>query len=172
MSSTDLLNGPISGLPTYNVKNNPSILNFNTLPRINDLRQLLLAISFNHVFFDVVQDLRKRFEKAVGHEVSLYDYGDNGIKDRIVAVIAGGGNNIDMLEEIIKAGVNTFVTGITVKNEHSRKAHEFAKEHKINILGGTHYSTEKFACIAMCDYFGKIGLPFEFIEDKPVTEDI
>jgi len=58
MSSTDLLNGPISGLPTYNVKNNPSIFNFNTLPRINYLRQLLLAISFNHVFFDVVEDLR------------------------------------------------------------------------------------------------------------------
>ena len=58
MSTTDLLNGPISGLPTYNVKNNPSIFNFNTVQRVNYLRQLLLAISFNHVFFDVVQDLR------------------------------------------------------------------------------------------------------------------
>lgn len=58
MSSTDLLNGPISGLPTYNVKNNPSIFNFNSVAKINYLRQLLLAISFNHVFFDVVQDLR------------------------------------------------------------------------------------------------------------------
>ena len=58
MSSTDLLNGPVSGLPTYNVKNNPSIFNFNTVPRINYLRQLLLAISYNHVFFDVVTDFR------------------------------------------------------------------------------------------------------------------
>jgi len=58
MSSTDLMNGPISGLPTYNVKNNPSIFNFNSVTKINYLRQLLLAISFNHVFFDVVQDLR------------------------------------------------------------------------------------------------------------------
>ena len=31
MSSTDLLNGPISGLPTYNVKNNPSIFNFSKI---------------------------------------------------------------------------------------------------------------------------------------------
>lgn len=58
MATTDLLNGPISGLPTYNVKNNPSIFNFNKVERVNQLRQLLLAISFNHVFFDVVTDFR------------------------------------------------------------------------------------------------------------------
>ena len=58
MSSSDLLNGPVSGLPTYNVKNNPSIFNFNTVQKVNYLRQLLLAISFNRLFFDVVQDLR------------------------------------------------------------------------------------------------------------------
>ena len=58
MSSSDLLNGPISGLPTYNVKNNPSIFNFNTVQKVNYFRQLLLAISFNHVFFDVVTDLK------------------------------------------------------------------------------------------------------------------
>ena len=58
MSSTDLLNGPVSGLPTYNVKNNPSIFNFNSVAKINYFRQLLLAISYNHVFFDVITDLR------------------------------------------------------------------------------------------------------------------
>jgi hypothetical protein len=58
MSSTDLLNGPISGLPTYNVKNNPSIFNFNTVKNVNYLRQLLLAISYNRIFLDVVQDFR------------------------------------------------------------------------------------------------------------------
>jgi len=58
MSSTDLLNGPVSSLPTYNVKNNPSIFDFNSMNKINYFRQLLLAISFNHIFFDVVQDLK------------------------------------------------------------------------------------------------------------------
>ena len=47
MSTTDLLNGPISGLPTYNVKNNPSIFNLNTVHKVNYFRQLLLAISYN-----------------------------------------------------------------------------------------------------------------------------
>jgi len=53
-----------------------------------------------------------------------------------------------------------------------RKAHEFAEKHKVNLLGGTHYSTEKFACIAMIDYFKKIGLSAEFIKDEPVMEDM
>lgn len=119
-----------------------------------------------------VQDLKKRFQDAVGHEVSLYNYGDNEIKDGTVAIIAGGGNDIDMLEEIAKAEVNIFVTGITAKNDHSRKAHEFAEKHRINVLGGTHYSTERFACISMIDYFEKIGFPSEFIEDEPVMEDM
>jgi len=119
-----------------------------------------------------VQDLRKRFRKAAGHEVSLYFYGDKEIKNGLVAVIAGGGNSVDMLEEISKAGVGTFVTGITALNSHSQKAHDFAREHKINILGGTHYSTERFACEKMCDYFKKLKLPSEFIGDKPVMEDM
>ena len=68
-----------------------------------------------------------------------------------------------MLGEIVKAGVNTYVTGITAKWTSSEEGHEFAKEHRINILGGTHYSTEKFACISMVDYFAEMGLPCEFV---------
>ena len=117
-------------------------------------------------------DLSRKFEEAVGHKVSLYQYGSPSIKDRVVAVIAGGGNDIEMLQEIAKEGVNTFVTGITALNSHSQKAHDFAKEHKINVLGGTHYSTERFACQAMCNYFRKFGLECEFIKGKPGLEDL
>jgi hypothetical protein len=39
-------------------------------------------------------------------------------------------------------------------------------------MGGTHYTTEKPACLAMCDYFQKLGLPAEFIEGEPVMEDL
>lgn len=119
-----------------------------------------------------VEDLKKKLQEAVGHEVSYYNYGDNKIKDRKVAIIAGGGNDVDSLKDIAKAGINTFVTGITIKNEHSKQAHDFAEKNRINILGGTHYSTEKFACISMIDYFYKFGLPAEFIEDQPGLEDM
>jgi putative NIF3 family GTP cyclohydrolase 1 type 2 len=131
-----------------------------------------MAGVFGLTDFVTVQDLRNKFQEIVGHEVGLYEYGDVVIKDRKIAVIAGGGNGLEELKEIAVAGVNTFVTGITVKNEHSKIAHDFAQENKINILGGTHYSTEKFACIAMVEYFEKLGLPAEFIAGVPVMEDM
>ena len=127
---------------------------------------------FGKTTLATVQNLRKRFQDVVGHEVSLYNYGDNEIKNKTVAIIAGGGNEADTLKDIAKAGVNTFITGITAKNNHSQKAHKFAEKHRINILGGTHYSTEKFACISIIDYFKKIGLSAEFIKDNPVMEDM
>ncbi len=97
-----------------------------------------------------VQGLKIKLQEIFNHGVSLYNYGDNEIKDTTVAVIAGGGNDVDMLEEISKAGVNTFVTGIAVKNEHSSKAHAHAEKRGINILGGTHYSTEKWLLTRIC----------------------
>ena len=119
-----------------------------------------------------VQSLKDKFKEAVGHEVSLYNYGDEKIENQMVAVVAGGGNDIEILEDVHKAGVNTFVTGITAKNEHSQVAHDFAEKNKINILGGTHYSTERFACLSMVDYFKEAGLSSEFIDDQPVMEDM
>lgn len=122
--------------------------------------------------FSRVKDLYKRFEDAIGHKASLYNYGPQTIRDGRVAIVAGGGNSIDLLEEIVKSGATTFVTGITALNPHSQDAHEFARKHKINILGGTHYSTEKFACIAMVNYFRKHGLESEFVEGKPGLKDL
>ncbi|MEW6456275.1 MAG: Nif3-like dinuclear metal center hexameric protein [Acidobacteriota bacterium] len=116
--------------------------------------------------------MKEKFESAIGHKTSLYKYGDDDIKSGIVALIAGGGNDIEMLKEIVKEKVNVLITGVTIKNDYSKKAHEFAKQNNINLLGGTHYSTEKFACIAMCEYFKKLGLPSEFIKDKPMMEDL
>jgi len=119
-----------------------------------------------------VQELKERFESAVRHKVKLYPYGSAKIENKVVAVAAGGGNSVEILEEIANAGINTFVVGISAKNDYSKKAHDFAEKHKINVLGGTHYSTERFACIAMVEYFKKLGLPSEFIEDAPVMEDM
>lgn len=131
-----------------------------------------LAGVFGKTDCRTAEELRKVLQKAVGHRTALYLYGASEIKNGRVAVIAGGGNDIEMLEEIASQGVNTFVTGISALNDYSQKAHEYARKHKINILGGTHYSTEKFACIAMCDYFKKLGLACNFIAGKPGLEDL
>ncbi|VVB78045.1 NIF3 (NGG1p interacting factor 3) [uncultured archaeon] len=127
---------------------------------------------FGKTKLKTTRELSNNFKKLVGHKVSLYQYGSPEIKRGVIAVVAGGGNDVEMLQEVAKEGINTFVTGITALSPHSQKAHEFAKKNKINILGGTHYSTERFACISMCNYFRKLGLESQFIEGKPGLEDL
>jgi len=117
-------------------------------------------------------ELSRQFDKAVGHRTILYPYGDKEIESGKVAVIAGGGNEVEMLEEVASEGVNTYVTGITALNDHSREAHDYAKQHEINVLGGTHYSTEAFACRAMCNYFEQLGLSCKFTEGEPGLQDL
>jgi putative NIF3 family GTP cyclohydrolase 1 type 2 len=119
-----------------------------------------------------IDELNQQFSKALGHKTSLYNYGDSKINGQKIALVTGGGNNIEFLKEISRENINIYITGITAKNSHSAEAHQFAEDNRINILGGTHYSTEKFACMAMCDYFEKLGLHSEFLEDEPVLEDL
>jgi len=121
------------------------------------------------------RDLVKKIEKTVNHKVKLYPYGESKILNSKVAVIAGGGNLPEEIPKIAKFKINTFITGVTKLNknyEPSVRAHSLLKELKINLTGATHYSTEKFACIAVCRYFKKLGLPAEFIEGKPLFSDM
>jgi len=127
---------------------------------------------FGKTSFSTIRGLKEKFESVVGHRTSLYQYGSDETKDGVVAVAAGGGNMISVLEEVARERVNTFLTGITIRNEVSEISHKYAEDKRINILGGTHYSTEKPACRAMCEYFKRLGLPSEFIEGTPILEDL
>ncbi|MFX1268576.1 MAG: Nif3-like dinuclear metal center hexameric protein [Promethearchaeota archaeon] len=118
------------------------------------------------------EELAHKFSAVVGHETKLWKYGSDEIKNYNVALIAGGGNEIDIIQEVVDLEINTYVTGITALNDYSQNVHEFEKEKGINLIGGTHYSTEKFACMALCKYFQKLGLSCEFIEDEPLLEDL
>ncbi|MFX1297278.1 MAG: Nif3-like dinuclear metal center hexameric protein [Promethearchaeota archaeon] len=117
-------------------------------------------------------ELAEKLKSVVGHGVKLWRYGIDEIKEKNVALVAGGGNEIDIVQEILDLGINTYITGVTLLNNYSKQTHDFEKKHKINLIGGTHYSTEKFACIALCDYFFNFNLPCEFIEDLPVLDDL
>jgi putative NIF3 family GTP cyclohydrolase 1 type 2 len=101
--------------------------------------------------------------------VKLYEYGSSELHD--IAVVAGGGNDKIVVDQIPDS-VNTLVTGISLRNDYSKLTHDVEKERRINLIGATHYSTEKFACIMMCEYFNKVGLDCSFIEDEPVMEDM
>jgi putative NIF3 family GTP cyclohydrolase 1 type 2 len=120
-------------------------------------------------------EMAERFEKAVGHKIKIWNYGENEIKDGKVAVVAGGGNDPEILSEVAKLGINTFLTGVTYSNKDyqpSIQAHKVSKENKINMIGGTHYSTERFACIKLTEYFEKLGIQSEFIKDNPDMGDL
>ena len=119
-----------------------------------------------------VEELHSKFSKVLGHDTELYLYGDNHIENEKVAIVAGGGNNKDTVYEMLENNVNVLITGISVNNESYSEVHELEQKNCINVLGGTHYSTEKFACQRMCDYFEKLGLVSSFIEGKPVYEDM
>jgi putative NIF3 family GTP cyclohydrolase 1 type 2 len=122
--------------------------------------------------FLTAKELQEKYSEVVGHKTKLYPYGPSGIVDAMVAVVAGGGNDPKILQEVADRGVSAFVTGVTADNEYARAAHNFAKEKRINILGGTHYSSEAFACRAMCQYFEAMGLPSRFVADEPCMEDM
>jgi putative NIF3 family GTP cyclohydrolase 1 type 2 len=119
-----------------------------------------------------VEELHSKFSEVLGHDTELYLYGDNHIGNGKVAIVAGGGNNKDTVYEMIENNVNILITGISVNNEGYSEVHELEQKSCINVLGGTHYSTEKFACQRMCDYFEKLGITSTLIEGKPVYEDM
>jgi putative NIF3 family GTP cyclohydrolase 1 type 2 len=119
-----------------------------------------------------LEELKEKYSKALGHEASLYLYGKSRIEDGRVAVVAGGGNNKDTVSEMLENNVKVLISGITVNNEDYSQVHKLELENGISVLGGTHYSTEKFACIKMCAYFEKLGLPSTFIEGTPINEDM
>jgi putative NIF3 family GTP cyclohydrolase 1 type 2 len=119
-----------------------------------------------------VHELNDKYSQVVGHKTKLYQYGDKEIINNRVGICAGGGNDVGVVNELIKSGINVLISGLTVNNTYSAAAHKLEEEHRINLIGGTHYSSEKFACMAVCEYFKQLGLQAEFIEDIPCFEDL
>ena len=119
-----------------------------------------------------IGELHERFSRAVGHETRLYPYGDADIRGRQIAICPGGGNDMFVVREMLERNVKILMTGVTIVNDHSQEEHAFEEARRINVLGGTHYSTEKYAPMAMCGYFRDLGLPCEFVEDEAGLNDL
>ena len=119
-----------------------------------------------------IDELSHCYTQTVGHKTSVYAYGNGNIQGEKVAVCPGGGNAMFVINEMMDNNIKTLITGVTIINDHSRETHSFARENKFNVLGGTHYSSEKFAPMEICKYFNNLGLPSEFIEDDPDLFDL
>ena len=119
-----------------------------------------------------IYELNFKYSQAIGHETKLYPYGSSHITNNRVAVVAGDGNDPAVVNEVIENGINVLISGLSLNNSYSSIAHELEKANRINLIGGTHYSSEKFACTAMCSCFKKLGLAAQFIGDIPCMEDL
>jgi putative NIF3 family GTP cyclohydrolase 1 type 2 len=120
-------------------------------------------------------ELAEHIRSIVGHEVNLIRNGDNVIRNGMVAVVAGGGSVGFAAKEISELGINMYITGCTRRGlsvEPVMEFHRITEENKINVIGATHYTTEKYACIAMVKYFEKLGVQAEFLEGKYYLEDL
>jgi putative NIF3 family GTP cyclohydrolase 1 type 2 len=125
--------------------------------------------------FSKLEDFAMHVENIMGHEIKVRQYGDHIIQRRTVAVAAGGGCIDFVAQELIAFGINTFLTGCTKpipSFEPNMEFHRIAKENNINLVGATHYSTEKFACMAIVEYFTGLGIEAEFIEGSPCMDDL
>jgi putative NIF3 family GTP cyclohydrolase 1 type 2 len=120
-------------------------------------------------------ELAAYMESRIGHEVKLRKNGKDKIHNGLVAVAAGGGNVDFAAREIAELGINLYVTGCTRQVpsfEPVVEFHRIVEDEQINVIGASHYTTEKYACQAMVDYFENLGIPAEFLEGKYYLEDL
>lgn len=111
----------------------------------------------------------KFMEQRFGHQVKYFNNGDDFIKNGEIALVAGGGGLPSVIEELKDLGVTLYITGVTRKvksYQPSLDFHILAEKYRINIIAGTHYSTEKWACMNMLDYFRRSGLGAVFLPGK------
>lgn len=96
-----------------------------------------------------------------------------------IAVVAGGGDLPEILQQIYEYRCDTLLTG-TVEHrwnvpfiqEANKQFHELNRKLKINLIGGTHFGTERPAMLKMVEYFEKIGIASKYIEDDTLLKAI
>jgi putative NIF3 family GTP cyclohydrolase 1 type 2 len=100
------------------------------------------------------------------------DLFDNGGEVGLTAVVAGGGDQTNILQGAIAAGCTTYITGTVVHKwdrdivqKGNQDFHKLARENKVNLIGGTHYNTEKWAVLDVARFLNQNGIPARFVED-------
>jgi len=89
-----------------------------------------------------------------------------------VAVVAGGGDRPEVLEEAARAGCDTLVTGtvehrwdIPFARDNNRRFHDLNERLRLNLIGGTHYGTERPAVVAVTRMFSQWQVSAFFMEE-------
>lgn len=118
--------------------------------------------------YGTVTELADAIAAALGHPVKIYPYGDDELPGGRMALMGGGASNPAVYEELRQRGIKVFFTGMTtLQVPWIARIHEAARAAEVTLIGGCHYSTEKYAPMAMVKFFEGLGLEAEFIEETP-----
>jgi putative NIF3 family GTP cyclohydrolase 1 type 2 len=115
-----------------------------------------------------ISQLTKRLNSILDYSVKVRKKSDEVGK---IAIVTGGGFVPRLVQEAKDFGASTYITGIITPNDSEYSKQNYGKNlseiNKIglNIIGCSHYLTEKWAMQYSIPYFSRI-YKAEFIEDK------
>lgn len=105
-----------------------------------------------------LDELNRRLKALFPRLYRAFCYGSD--QPRRIAIMSGSGGQ-ECLEELVKSGIDTLITG-----EIHYSAISFAQLYKLNLFACGHYATECFGIKALLRLLHeKTQLPCEFIED-------
>ena len=121
-----------------------------------------------------LESLAEAFRVFLGPEIKVHVITRPRYEAGRVAVVAGGGADVEIFRELIACGCQIFVTGNAATNcridwiqEKVRAFRELAEAHEIALVDAMHYGMEKPPQLAMVSWFQQRGLPAEFVPDGP-----
>lgn len=121
-----------------------------------------------------VGELAERLPGLLGDEIPIRLVTRPEVAAGRVAVVAGGGADVEILEASLERGCTTFVSGniatrcrLDFVQEGVRAFRERAEEAGVALVDATHYGLEKPPQLAMLSWFEGRGLPAEFRPGRP-----
>jgi putative NIF3 family GTP cyclohydrolase 1 type 2 len=121
-----------------------------------------------------LEGLADAFRAYLGPEIKVHVITRPRYQAGRVAVVAGGGADVDILQASLERGCQTYVTGNAATNiridwiqEKVREFRALADEADVALIDAMHYGMEKPPQLAMVGWFQARGLPAEFVPDGP-----
>lgn len=121
-----------------------------------------------------LEALAEAFRTYLGPEIKVHVITRPRQEAGRVAVVAGGGADVDILRESIDRGCLTYVTGNAATNcrldfvqAQVRAFRKLADEAEVALVDAMHYGMEKPPQLAMVSWFRRLGLQAEFVPDGP-----
>ena len=112
---------------------------------------------------------------GVSLDLGTVDIFDNGGMVGLTAVVAGSGDQLDIIKEAQQLGCTTYITGTAVHRwermtKTNQEFRDYACKTEINLVGGTHYNTEKCAVQDVAALLNQHGFQAEFVEDPVLSQ--